>query len=46
MKPLRIGIVVESTGLPLRQAITQAAKMASEGIQAFFQKRPAEFKGR
>jgi L-ribulose-5-phosphate 3-epimerase len=33
MKPLRIGIVVESTGLPLRQAITQAARMASEGIQ-------------
>src|SRR5829696_3790108 len=33
MKPLRVGIVVESTGLPLRQAITQAARMASEGIQ-------------
>lgn len=33
MKPLRIGIVVESTGLPLRQAITQAARMSSEGIQ-------------
>jgi sugar phosphate isomerase/epimerase len=33
MKPLRIGIVVESTGLPLRQAIMQAARMTSEGIQ-------------
>jgi sugar phosphate isomerase/epimerase len=33
MKPLRIGIVVESTGLPLRQALVQAARMASEGIQ-------------
>lgn len=33
MKPLRIGIVVESTGLPLRQAIAQAAKMQTEGIQ-------------
>jgi sugar phosphate isomerase/epimerase len=33
MKPLRIGIVAESTGLPLRQAITQAAKIGSEGIQ-------------
>ena len=34
MKPLRIGIVVESTGLPVRSAITQAARMAAEGIQA------------
>ena len=34
MKPLRVGIVVESTGLPLRQAIAHAARMASEGIQA------------
>jgi L-ribulose-5-phosphate 3-epimerase len=33
MKPLRIGIVAESTGLPLRPAISQAAKMAAEGIQ-------------
>ncbi len=33
MTPLRIGIVAESTELPLRQAIAQAAKMASEGIQ-------------
>jgi sugar phosphate isomerase/epimerase len=33
MKPLRIGIVVESTGLSLRPAIAQAAKMAAEGIQ-------------
>lgn len=34
MKPLRIGIAVESTGLPLRQAITQSARMGAEGIQA------------
>lgn len=33
MKPLRIGIVVESTGLPLRPAIAQAAKMTADGIQ-------------
>ena len=33
MKPLRIGIVVESTGLPLRPAIAQAAKMAADGMQ-------------
>ncbi|MBA4188415.1 MAG: sugar phosphate isomerase/epimerase [Planctomycetaceae bacterium] len=33
MTPLRIGIVVESTGLPLRQAITQAARMSAAGIQ-------------
>ena len=33
MKPLRIGIVVESTGLPLRAAVTQAARMGAEGIQ-------------
>jgi L-ribulose-5-phosphate 3-epimerase len=33
MKRLRIGIVVESTRLPLRQAIGEAAKMKSEGIQ-------------
>jgi sugar phosphate isomerase/epimerase len=33
MKPLRIGIVAEATGLPLRQAVTQAARMAAEGVQ-------------
>src|SRR4029453_14467296 len=33
MKPLRIGIFVESTGLPVRQAVAQAAKMKAEGIQ-------------
>jgi sugar phosphate isomerase/epimerase len=33
MKPLRIGIVAEATGLPLRQAIAQAARMAAEGVQ-------------
>ena len=33
MMPLKIGIVVESTGLPLRQAISEAAKVASEGVQ-------------
>lgn len=33
MKPLRIGIVVESTGLPLRSALQEAARMASEGVQ-------------
>ena len=33
MKPLRIGIVVESTGLPLRQAVAQAAKLAAEGVE-------------
>jgi sugar phosphate isomerase/epimerase len=33
MKPLRIGIVVESTGLPLRRAVAEAAKMTSEGVQ-------------
>jgi sugar phosphate isomerase/epimerase len=33
MKPLRIGIVAESTGLPLRQALAQAARLGSEGIQ-------------
>ena len=34
MKPLRIGIVAESTGLPLRSAIAEAAKMGAEGLQA------------
>ncbi|HEV3386095.1 MAG TPA: sugar phosphate isomerase/epimerase family protein [Gemmata sp.] len=33
MKPLKIGIVAESTGLTVRQAIAQAAKMAAEGVQ-------------
>jgi L-ribulose-5-phosphate 3-epimerase len=33
MKPLRIGIVVESTGLGVREAISQAAKMKAEGLQ-------------
>src|SRR5262245_24587604 len=33
MKPLRIGIVAESTGLPLRQAIAQSAKIGSDGIR-------------
>lgn len=34
MKPLRIGIVVESTGLAVRNAIAQAAKLKADGIQA------------
>lgn len=33
MKPLRIGIVAESTGLPLRQAVAQAARMGAQGLQ-------------
>lgn len=33
MKPLRIGIVAESTGLPIRQAIAEAARMGAAGIQ-------------
>jgi sugar phosphate isomerase/epimerase len=33
MKPLKIGIVVESTGLTVRQAITQSARMGSAGVQ-------------
>src|SRR5580700_1081412 len=33
MKPLKIGIVVESTGLTVRQAIAQAAKMSTAGVQ-------------
>jgi sugar phosphate isomerase/epimerase len=33
MKPLRVGIVAESTGLPLRAAVAQAARMASQGVQ-------------
>jgi sugar phosphate isomerase/epimerase len=34
MKPLKIGIVAESTGLDTRQAIAQAAKMGASGVQA------------
>lgn len=33
MKPLRIGIVAESTGLPVRSAIAQAAKIGATGVQ-------------
>ncbi len=33
MKPLRIGIVVESTGLDVRPALTAAARMGAQGIQ-------------
>lgn len=33
MKPLKIGIVVESTGLPLRSAVAHAAKMGATGVQ-------------
>ena len=34
MKPLRIGIVVESTQLPLRAAIEAATRMGARGVQA------------
>ena len=30
---MKIGIVAESTGLPLRSAIAEAAKLGSAGIQ-------------
>lgn len=33
MKPLRIGIVAGATGLPLRNAIATAARMAAQGLQ-------------
>ncbi len=33
MKPLRIGIVVESTGLAVRQALVAAARMGAQGVQ-------------
>ncbi len=33
MKPLRIGIVVESTGLSLRQSLVAAARMGAQGVQ-------------
>lgn len=34
MKPLRIGIVLESTQLPLRAAVEAAARMGARGLQA------------
>src|SRR4051794_11402536 len=33
MKPLKIGIVVESTGLTLRQSLVVAARMGVSGVQ-------------
>jgi sugar phosphate isomerase/epimerase len=33
MKPLKIGIVAESTGLPLRKAVAEAARMGARGLQ-------------
>jgi sugar phosphate isomerase/epimerase len=33
MKPLKLGIVVESTGLSLRQALLAAARMNAQGVQ-------------
>jgi L-ribulose-5-phosphate 3-epimerase len=33
MKPLKIGIVAESTGLPLRTALSAAARMGARGVQ-------------
>jgi len=33
MKPLKIGIVVESTGLPVRSALASAARMGAQGVQ-------------
>jgi sugar phosphate isomerase/epimerase len=33
MKPLRIGVVVESLGVPFRQALPVAARMAAEAVQ-------------
>ena len=33
MKPLQIGIVVEATGLPLRQALAAAARAGATGVQ-------------
>ena len=33
MKPLRIGIDLEATGLPLRSGVAQAAKITAQGIQ-------------
>ncbi|MBX9582018.1 MAG: sugar phosphate isomerase/epimerase [Gemmataceae bacterium] len=33
MKPLKLGIVVEATGLPLRQALAVAARAGATGVQ-------------
>jgi sugar phosphate isomerase/epimerase len=33
MRPLKIGIVAESTGLPVRQALVAAARMGARGVQ-------------
>jgi sugar phosphate isomerase/epimerase len=33
MKPLKVGIVAESTGLSLRQALVAAARMGARGVQ-------------
>src|SRR3712207_9379132 len=33
MNRLKLGIVAESTGLPLRAALAEAAKMGAEGVQ-------------
>ncbi|MBX9624828.1 MAG: sugar phosphate isomerase/epimerase [Gemmataceae bacterium] len=33
MKPLKMGIVVEATGLPLRQALAAAARAGATGVQ-------------
>jgi len=33
MKPLRIGIVAESTGLPVRKAVAEAARMGAHAVQ-------------
>src|SRR5437763_7830523 len=33
MKPLKIGIVAESTGLGLRQALLAAARVGAQGVQ-------------
>jgi sugar phosphate isomerase/epimerase len=33
MKAMRLGLVIESTGLPLRQAIDEAARLGVSGIQ-------------
>ena len=33
MTPLRVGVVIEATGLPLRNAVAAAAKMGATGVQ-------------
>ncbi|HEX4612186.1 MAG TPA: TIM barrel protein, partial [Urbifossiella sp.] len=33
MTPLRVGIVLEATGLPLRRAVAEAAKMGATAVQ-------------